>query len=233
MRIYLLEHEVTPHSSHVDRWAEDRGHTIKKSHVPQEQALFPVEDFDWLVIFGGSQHIYESGANPWLPRERKLVSQALAGGRVILGICLGAQILAEALGGRVFLSDVPEIGWYDITLTEEGSESFLFRNMSECFEAFHWHRDHFSLPPGCTRLASSEPTPNQAFCCESRPVVGLQFHPELTPEMIRYYCGEQDEDPGNGPYVTDLKTMSAQAGKAKDAQRLMVRLLDNMVDEFS
>jgi len=232
MRIYLLEHEVTPHPSHIDLWAENRGHSITKSHVLEEQALSPVEDFDWLVILGGAQHIYENDANPWLPKERELVSEALAGGRIILGICLGAQILAEVLGGRVFLSDVPEIGWYKITLTNEGRESFLFRNMSESFESLHWHRDHFSLPPGCTRLASSEATPNQAFCCNSKPVVGLQFHPELTPEMIRYFCEEVDEEPASGPYVTDRKTMSAQADKAKDDEGLMYTLLDNMVDAF-
>jgi GMP synthase-like glutamine amidotransferase len=109
------------------------------------EKLPSLSDFDWLMIMGGSQHAWGKEIHSWLVEEKRFIANALSEGKIILGICFGAQLLAEVLGDRVYPNKKEEIGWYEVTLNKEGLDSFLFKSVPDRFLTFHWHSDHFSF----------------------------------------------------------------------------------------
>jgi GMP synthase-like glutamine amidotransferase len=233
MRLHLLEHDPDPiNRTNINLWADNKGHHISKTDVFRMEALPPLANFDWLLVMGGSQHAWEEEIHPWLAGEKEFISQALANGKPILGICFGAQLLAESLGGRVFSNREKEIGWYKVSLNHEGQRSFLFRNVPASFISFHWHSDHFSLPPECTCLAYSEVTQNQAFVHHRLPVAGVQFHPEYTREMVESYSEAYGHEWVQGPYVAGKEAVLAETRQLPDTYWLMEKLLDNFSLKF-
>jgi len=233
MRLLLLEHDPVESSpSNVILWAKKYDHPVKVLEVFTGEPYPCQDDFDWLMVMGGSQHVWDEDGNPWLESEKDFISQTLAYGKIVLGICFGAQLLAEALGGNVFPNRCREIGWHEVSLTPEGEESFLFRSLPNPFLTFHWHNDHFTLPPGCRRLAFSEPTEHQAFIMPGRPVVGLQFHAEFTREMVSSYAFSHGHEWKEGPYVAGKEKTLLQTERVQDTYWLMEALLDRMLRRF-
>ena len=233
MRLHLLEHIPIdlPHTN-IAFWAEKKGYKVTKTDLFNGEELPSLNDFDWLMIMGGFQHAWEEEVNPWLMAEKKFIAKALAGGKIILGFCFGAQLLAEVLGARVFPNKHKEIGWYEVSLTPAGRESFLFSNVSETFMTFHWHSDHFPLPPGCSRLSANEATANQAFICDGHPVVGVQFHPEYTRKLVTFLTKEYGHERKRGPFVSGKEVVLSQTKKIPETYWLMEAILDNMGREF-
>jgi GMP synthase (glutamine-hydrolysing) len=233
MRLHLLEHDDLDFSNtNICMWAEKKGYDIEQTYVCNHEKLPDFGDFDWLMVMGGSPHAWEEEVNPWLPDEKVFITEAVKRDKMILGICFGAQLVAEALGGSVFPNEQKEIGWYEVNLTPEGEKSFLFESVQKTFVTFHWHGDHFSLPPWCTRLAYSEPTLNQAFICINRPIACVQFHPEFTRDMIRYFSKESSEDWIQDRYVGGKEVVLQQTEEIRDTYWLMEAILDNMDREF-
>ena len=231
MRVHVIDHDPIGFSrTNVSMWAEKKGYECTKTDVFRMEPLPSLHEFDWLV--GGSQHVWDEATHPWLSNEKDFLAKALTCDKIILGICFGAQLLAEILGGKVFPNNHKEIGWFEVHLTSAGKKSFLFQRVPESFVTFHWHSDHFSLPPGCTRLAFTEPTPNQAFVCRNRPVVGFQFHPEFTLELVRLFSNEYSQEWVPGPYVSGKAAVIAKTKEMSDTYSLMETLLDNMDSEF-
>jgi len=229
MKLHLIEHDPKEISkTNIATWAAKKGYEISKTDFSNLKELPRLSDFDWLMVMGGFQHAWDEKNNPWLIPEKKLISDAVAAGKIILGICLGAQLLAEILGGQVFPNKNREIGWHEVSLTPEGRDSFLFANVPEKFVTFHWHNEHFSLPPNCSCLASSEPTANQAFICNSAPLVGLQFHPEYTRDMVKFYSQEFGNDWKPGPFVPGKNVVLARTKLIPDTYWLMEILLNNI-----
>jgi len=146
-----------------------------------------------LVILGGPMNVDEVEKYPHLAREVEWISQALAAGLPTLGICLGAQLLAKALGAKVYPNPVKEIGWYRVNLTPHADRDALFEGGGKLITVFHWHGDTFDLPLGTVRLAESEICRNQAFRY-GRSAYGLQFHLEMTPELIDSWLATAAKD---------------------------------------
>ena len=138
---------------------------------------------------------------PYLRQEEEHIRQAIARGLPVLGVCLGSQLIARALGAQVRRNPVKEIGWFDLTLTQSGRGDAMFAGFGDRESVFHWHSETFDLPPGAELLAGSERCRNQAFRI-GHAVYGMQFHLEITPAMIAAWCLE-DENCGD---VRELDT---------------------------
>jgi GMP synthase-like glutamine amidotransferase len=234
MRIQLIEHDPEDFSStNISFWAAAKGHQVSQTYICNNDKLPPVDSFDWLMVMGGSQNAWDDQGYSWLQEEKVFVAEALAQGKLYLGICFGAQLLAEALGGKIFPNEHKEIGWHEVSLNHQGRESFLFQDVPSPFVTFHWHSDHFSLPDNCTRLAFSPATENQAFVCSERPAVGLQFHPEYTRNMVRYYAAGHSQDWVPDRYVGSGVEVLARTEEIRDTYWLMEALLNNMEKGFS
>lgn len=176
----------------------ERGISLDYADLYRPAAPAPsIASYDGLIFLGGPM-----SANhplPFLSLECQLISQAVAARQPLLGICLGSQLIARALGAAVHPNPVKEIGWFDVRFTPDASTDPLFSSLAAPESIFHWHSDTWELPPGATLLASSDACPNQAF--RAGPLIyGLQFHLEVTPAMIADWQ-LQDENCGD---VRDL-----------------------------
>jgi GMP synthase (glutamine-hydrolysing) len=137
---------------------------------------------DALLVMGGPMGVYEQDRYPFLKDEIALIRDAVQAGKPVLGVCLGSQLLAAALGANVAPAR-KEIGWFPVTLTDAATEDPLWRGTDRTFIPFHWHGDAFEIPPGAVSLASSKITPSQAFR-HGRNHYGLLFHMELSESMV-------------------------------------------------
>ena len=158
--------------------------------------------FDTLVMMGGPMSVNEDDIYPYIKKEEALVREFIADGKGVFGVCLGAQIMAKALGSRVYKGKEQEIGWHDIELTPDGIKDSLMRRLAthpgvgdlwKRFKVFHWHGETFDIPEGAVRLAGSELYPNQAFNYGSR-AYAFQFHIEVTKEMVYDWLKVEDID---------------------------------------
>jgi GMP synthase-like glutamine amidotransferase len=179
-------------------WIEQalRAHAIDFDYADlYAQPAPPAEpaDYDGLIFLGGPMSVNDG--LPYLRSEEAYIRQAIGCGIPVLGVCLGSQLIARALGAQVRRNPVKEIGWFDICLTPSGRSDPLFETFAGSETVFHWHSETFELPPGAELLASSERCRNQAFRIGAT-VYGLQFHLEVTPAMIAGWCRE-DENCGD------------------------------------
>jgi GMP synthase-like glutamine amidotransferase len=208
MRIHCLQHVPFEGPAGIADWAEARGHELSVTRLYTGAAPPSPDAFDWLVVMGGPMGVHDEAEHPWLGAEKALLREAIASGKTIIGVCLGAQLLAEALGARVYRNAEKEIGWLPIELTGEGRASSLFGFLPGHIEVFHWHGDTFDAPPGAVHLARSQGCANQAFLWGER-VLGLQFHVETTPESLRALVEHGADDIVPGPYVQSAERMLA------------------------
>jgi GMP synthase (glutamine-hydrolysing) len=169
-----------------------RGHAVRYVDVPVADldGLDPLAA-DLLVVLGGPIGVYENDLYPFLDAETALLARRLEAARPTLGICLGSQLIAKALGARVYASGVKEIGWAPLTLTAEGRDSPL-RHLGST-PVLHWHGDTFDLPPGAVRLASTAVCENQAFSFGAS-ALALQFHAEAAGRALEsWFVGHTGE----------------------------------------
>jgi GMP synthase-like glutamine amidotransferase len=196
MKIHWFQHVPFEGLGAIEAWLLARGHTLTCTRFyAGESAPATVDDFDWLIVMGGPMNVYQYRDYPWLRGEKRVIREAVAANKRVLGVCLGAQLIADALGGKVYQNDQKEIGWFPITAVPEGAESpFVFPDQAV---VFHWHGDTFLLPPGGVWLARSEACEHQAFAIGTR-VLGLQFHVEMRPaDVTRILTGcASDLTPG-------------------------------------
>jgi GMP synthase-like glutamine amidotransferase len=160
--------------------------------VPREQPPPSVEDVDALMIFGGSMHVDQDDEHRWMDPEKRFLRDALERGTPILGVCLGSQLLAEAAGARPYRMPEPEIGWYEIEITEAGVSDPVIGPLGPSAELFEWHHYAAPLPPGAVELART-PACVQAFRVDGKPAWGLQFHAEVTKENLFSWLAGWDE----------------------------------------
>lgn len=207
LNIHIFQHEPHEGPGSILDWAASQGHRISITHVHQGDPLPRIEEMDGLIVMGGSMNVYESAAYPWLLGETSFIASAIAAGKAVLGICLGAQLLAVALGATVEPNRHKEIGWLPIYKTGAANGLRLFDNLPSEMDAFHWHGDMFHLPSGATHIASSAGCENQAFLYGDR-AVGFQFHLEMTQPGAEQMI--QSGLPDAGPFIQSAEAILAE-----------------------
>ncbi len=232
MRIHSLEHEPFEGLANIEVWAKNKGHSISRTLLFNNEELPEMNDFDWLVIMGGSMNIYEEEKYPWLAREKKFIEDAIAHKKIVLGVCLGAQLIADVLGGKVTKNKYSEIGWYPVNLTKEARNSSIFSALPSEFTAFHWHGDTFKIPHGAVRIAETEGCANQAFEYDNGRVTGLQFHLDYSEKSINLMFKNCGDEIVKGKYIQKPDEIVSRIGNVFKIQRLLNLLLDNMEREF-
>ena len=224
MRVHWLQHAEHEGLGCIEPWLRERGHRVTATRLQRDEELPHVDDFDWLIAMGGPMNIYEHDRHPWLIREKFLIRDACVKKKKVLGICLGAQLIADVLGGSVAENREPEIGWFDVSLNAEAEKSTLFADFPARFAAFHWHGDAFAYPRGATPLMSSEACERQAFSWGEGRVLGLQFHLEVELEDARRWLQEDAPEPRR--YVQDAAEILRDPQRFAQNRRLMHQLLE-------
>ncbi|MDF2926235.1 MAG: Glutamine amidotransferase type 1 [Paenibacillaceae bacterium] len=201
MRLHYLQHIPLENPGSILAWAKERGHSLSHTFFFDGEPLPELQDFDWLVIMGGPMNIYEEERYPWLAAEKELIRQSIEAGKVLLGICLGSQLIADVIGGKVTTNKQPEIGWFPVYFHQEAREDPLFSVFPEEPVVFHWHYDTFSvLPEEAQVYAYSAACKHQAYVYRGR-VFGFQFHLENTAELLQGYIAESGNELNKADYV--------------------------------
>ena len=182
MRVLVLQHIACEHPGVFSEVMRERGAEAVAVELDRGEALPDWRGFDAVLAMGGPMGAGDDADHPWLGAEKRLVREAVEAGRPFLGVCLGVQLLAAALGARVYEAESPEVGLLEVELTAEGREDPLFAGLDDRLVSLQWHGDTFDLPAGAVRLARSEQVPNQAFRAGER-AYGIQFHLEVTRQM--------------------------------------------------
>lgn len=224
MKIHCIRHEPFEGLAAIREWAVSNQLEISYTYTYLEQHFPEETDFDLLIIMGGTASVYDAADLPWVPEEMKFIKRVLDDGKKILGICLGAQLLAAVLGSRIYPGTAKEIGWFSVDFNREELSELDF--LPEEMVVFHWHGDTFDLPPGSVRLASSELTPNQGFVF-NRKIWGLQFHPEMTREALQNITkGASADLEKSGLYVQSAQQILNKTRYLEENKRLMFDILD-------
>lgn len=190
-------------------------------HHPYRGEILPQpEQVSALIVLGGAMGANDDRRHPFLGELKSLIRTILAARTPCLGICLGGQLLAAALGAKVESGRWEELGTLPVHLTEQGKADRLFRGIPELFSTFQWHHDSFDIPAGGMLLASSAACPHQAFRV-GETAWGLQFHPEVTEDIIRGWCARGGDNPAKAEGV--VAAFKAEAGSHGSTARLLVK----------
>ena len=194
MRLHYLQHVPFETPGTILTWAKENGHKLTSTQLYKNEFFPKQQDFDWLVVMGGPMNIYDEKNYPWLADEKVFISEAIAAGKVVIGLCLGGQLIAHVIGGKVTRNPFAEIGWFPVRLSDKARLSPLFSFFPQQPIVFQWHGDTFSvLPEAAECIATSEACRHQAFIYKKR-VFGFQYHLENTPEIINAlieHCQEE------------------------------------------
>lgn len=218
LRIAWFQHEPFEGPAAVAGWASSRGHTMSGHHLYRGEALPEHDAVDMLVLMGGGMSVNDTDTLSWLTPELVFITQTLAAGKPVFGVCLGAQLIARALGARVYPGKEKEIGWFETTRVAGDL-------LPERFTPLHWHGETFDLPDGAERLAQTPACANQVMRVGPR-VIGVQFHLESTPESVAALCDGAGADITGGPYQQTAEQILAEQSHFEANQRVLFNLLD-------
>jgi GMP synthase-like glutamine amidotransferase len=227
LRIHYLQHVPFEGPGFIESWAMVRGHRLTSTRLYAGQRLPTAEELDWLVILGGPMSVYDENRYPWLAREKRFIGEALHWEKGVIGICLGAQLLACVLGAKVMRNPCVEIGWHPVEKIVQASQSNLSGFLPDRFSAFHWHGDTFEIPRGAVHLARSQACETQAFAFGDR-VAAFQFHLESTRESVEQLVHNCPEDLADGPYVQGAAEMLTDLDRFRAINGLMADFLDGL-----
>lgn len=225
MRFHWLQNVAFEDAAHVGVWAGQHGYDVTGTQLHAGQSLSEVGNIDALAIMGGPMNIYQHRDYPWLPDEKRFIERAIRLGIPVVGVCLGAQLIADVLGAKVTQNAQIEIGWFDVTRTPEAADSRIAKALPERFLAFHWHGDTFEIPSGATRLAQSEACANQAFSYAQH-VLALQCHLDYSAESIEKMLAHCGNELVEAPFIQGREQIAAHSAETESTREHLFALLD-------
>ncbi|AFA49768.1 type 1 glutamine amidotransferase [Acetobacterium woodii] len=228
MRIHYLQHVSFENPGSILEWAESHRFPVTATLLYKNEALPELNEFDWLIVMGGPMNIDEESDYPWLKAEKQFLKKAIDSGKVVIGMCLGSQLIAAVIGGKVVQNTQKEIGWFPITFSEKAKALPLFAFFPENPMVFHWHGDTFiDLPAEAVMIAASKACQNQAFIYKKR-VFGFQFHLENNGSIINDLIKNCSDEMIPGDYVQSPEAVLAHPEYITQDNRWMAAFLNQL-----
>ena len=232
MNIHFLQHVAYEGPAYLSTWLTMQQHRLCYTRLYEEHAALPaLDELDALIVLGGPMGVYDDHLYPWLPAEKALIADCIGAGKKVLGICLGAQLLAVSLGARVHRAINKEIGWFPVLPTEDCKTIPWFYN---CFKdaptVFHWHGDQFDIPEGSLELLRTTANNNQAFY-HTPNVIGLQFHLEMTADAVGGMLVNGAHELTNSGYVQSAESIGAGLVHLENCREMVACLLAHWLDQ--
>ena len=225
MNIHYFQHASFEGLGIIEDWIRKPGNSVTATKFFEDERLPFVDLFDVLIIMGGPMSVGDTDKFKWLTPEKKLIEKAIKANKKVLGICLGAQLIADVLGANVYKNKYREIGWWNVDYKKDGQIDGLDLPSSQ--RTFHWHGDTFDLPNRAKLIASSEACQNQGFVLDN--VMALQYHMEVTPAAVRAFV-----DAGKGE-LTEEKFVQTEGVITNEEERTFIdnqRVLKSIFDKF-
>lgn len=232
MKIHWLQHVPFETLGNIEVWANRHDIELSVTQwfadepvVPNDEAL---NDLDGLIIMGGPMSANDEQSYPWLEQEKALINQFIEADKPVLGICLGAQLIAAALGADVTAADYKEIGWWPVRTTKLLKQTPFAELMPDRFPALHWHSETFELPKDAHWIAQTDAVAHQAFVYKDN-VIGLQFHLESTTHTLKQlieHCADDVFDTGR--FIQDVDSMLAQTANTAKTHPIMHAILNEL-----
>lgn len=182
MRAHYLQHVPFEGLGSIEPWLQKAGYQISSTQFFNSVSLPEIVDIDMLIVMGGPMSVNDEKEYPWLIKEKEFIRNAIKAGKAVLGICLGAQLIASSMGAKVYPNALKEIGWFPVYAVESQCD-FVFQFPKESL-VFHWHGETFDLPKDAVQIAKSKGCENQGFQIGTN-VMGLQFHLETNDPLAR------------------------------------------------
>ena len=225
MNVHCFQHVPFEGLGSIELWMKAKSAQLSITKFYEDTSLPGVHEIDWLIIMGGPMSANDEQVYPWLQAEKKFIAESIANGKIVLGVCLGAQLIASALGAKVYPNRNWEIGWFPIKYLEQKENTSLKNIFPSHLEVFHWHGETFDLPAHAVRFARSEGCDNQVFCIGER-VLGLQFHLEATPLTIKSLTEKCQKDLVPGRYIQSAAEMFSVPSRFHRINAVMDALLN-------
>ncbi|PKL15897.1 MAG: amidotransferase [Spirochaetae bacterium HGW-Spirochaetae-5] len=226
-RIHIFLHVPYETPGCIETWIKEKGYFCSSTELYAGEVIPDISEVDWLIVMGGPMSVHDTDIYPWLLEEKKFIEEAVTREKVIIGICLGSQLIAEVLGSSVYKNNFKEIGWLPVEKNPEIADLSLLKRFNEIETVFHWHGDTFSIPNGAVHGFSSEGCVNQCFIYNNR-IIGLQFHVEVMETLLESMIENGIDELVPDKYIQDAALMRRGAHNIKRNNELMFSILDGM-----
>jgi GMP synthase (glutamine-hydrolysing) len=228
MKIHYLQHVPFEDVAYMGNWAKENGVHLGRTRLYENEPYPSLSNFDVLIIMGGPMGVYDEQDYPWLKTEKAFIRKAIHNKKIVVGICLGAQLIAAALGAKVYQNSFKEIGWFPVYKTPRAQNTSLGKILPKSFMAFHWHGDTFDIPKGAVHLAESKACKNQAFVYLKR-VIALQFHLESTQSSIESLIQNCRDEVITAPFIQTADQIRKGYQQIESLNTIMAKLMNRII----
>ena len=227
MRAHCFQHEPFEEMAAIETWLRTKNFEITYTRFFESDQIPSINDIDWLILMGGSMSVNDEKEFPWLVKEKEFVRQCIEQDKVVIGICLGSQLIANSLGCKVYKNEQKEIGWFPIKKAPL-AKSKLFADFPDEVTVFHWHGETFDLPMDAELIASSAACKNQVFVINNK-VIGFQCHLETTSESLSALSDNSRSELVPGLFIQTETQMIADKKKYSEKMQLtLYQILDKL-----
>ena len=227
LRIHYLQHVPFEGPGSIQEWGIKNGHVLTSTNFYEDETLLDLNSIDWLIIMGGPMSVDDEKEFRWLSKEKIFIKNAIETGKTVIGVCLGAQLIAQILGAKVYSNKQKEIGWFPIRLTESAKQDPLFNGLNGEITVFHWHGDTFELPKNAVAIATSDACNNQGFIYKQN-VLALQFHLETTEESIQQMIENGRDELTQGQHIQEENEIENQQQFFETNKKFLFEILDRL-----
>lgn len=231
MNIHSFLHVPFEDLGGIEKWANSKGHALSVTKFYDSTITPDIDNVDWLIIMGGNMNIHEEEKYPWLVKEKQFIKDAINADKVVIGICLGAQLIADALGSKIYPAKQKEIGWLPVNFTEEAHNFDYLSIFPEQLTVFQWHGDTFDTPENAVRVAKSAVCKNQGFVYNNK-VIALQFHIEVNDVSVDKLIENCSDEIEEYYTVQSAEEMRKYSASYKKNQRLLEKMLNRLEIKF-